>query len=278
MEKNLLALISDGFREIRSKAVAHLRLRDVIVFLESMWNHEAAVPGPLLREALSSGASTPRVEQGPPPWFIGMTSEFRKSISNVDRKLQCCIVEALNDIAENPTKLRGEMLQPLTGTLQGCWSFRLDDAQLIYFADQSSGDITLLALASLGSPPKASLKVLLLEDRDDFREVLHDYLVSRSYQLTSVPSGVEGLHEIMKSAFDLIICDMVMPRMGGEMFYHAVTRVRPAAGQRFIFFSGHKNNPAIERFFREVKAKVLYKPFNLSVLDSAIDDVFRKLG
>ena len=78
--------------------------------------------------------------------------------------------------------------------------------------------------------------VLLLEDRDDFRQVLHDHLVFRSYEVTSVRSGVEGLREIMKGAFDLIICDMMMPQVGGEMFYWAVTRARPATARRFIFF------------------------------------------
>jgi DNA-binding NarL/FixJ family response regulator len=82
----------------------------------------------------------------------------------------------------------------------------------------------------------------------------------------------------MKRPFDLIICDMMMPRMGGEMFYWAVTRIRFAARQRFIFFTGHKNHPAIEFFFRRVKATVLYKPFKLAALDAAIRDVFRKLG
>jgi CheY-like chemotaxis protein len=121
-------------------------------------------------------------------------------------------------------------------------------------------------------------RVLLLEDRDDFREVLHDYLVSRSFQVTSVPSGVEGLREIMKDPFDLIICDMMMPGVGGEMFYWAVTRARPAAGQRFIFFTGHKNNPKMNFFFQRVKATVLLKPFKLEALDSAIRDVARKLA
>ncbi len=283
MEKNLLALVSEGFREIRGKAVSHFRLRDTIAFLESIWNPEPAPFGSSLREAYSRevlfpGQAKPHFEKRPPPWFIGMTSEFRHAMTKVDRKLQGRIIQALGDIVENPTKLRGDTVQPLTGTLQGCWCFRLEKAQLIYFADQEFGDITLLAFASTGQPSKPSLKVLLLEDRDDFREVLHDHLAYRSYELTSVPTGVEGLREVMKEPFDLIICDMIMPRMGGEMFYQAVKRVRPAARQRFIFFSGHKNNPAIERFFRQVKAKVLYKPFNLSVLDSAIDDVFRNLG
>jgi len=50
-------------------------------------------------------------------------------------------------------------------------------------------------------------RVLLLEDGDDFREVLREHLVSRSFRVTSVPSGVEGLREILKDPFDLIICD-----------------------------------------------------------------------
>jgi CheY-like chemotaxis protein len=127
-------------------------------------------------------------------------------------------------------------------------------------------------------PGAPALKVLLLEDRDDFREVVCEYLTSRSRQVTSVRSGIEGLREIMKARFDLIICDMMMPRMGGEMFYWAVTRIRPATRECFIFFTGHKHNPAIEFFFRRINARVLFKPFKLSVLDSAIHDIVRKLG
>ena len=121
-------------------------------------------------------------------------------------------------------------------------------------------------------------RVLLLEDQDDFRALLHDYLVSRSFQVTSVPSGVEGLREILKDPFDLIICDMMMPKVGGEMFYWAVTRVRPGARQRFIFFTGYQNDPKIKFFFERVKATVLIKPFPLEELDAAIRDVARKLA
>jgi CheY-like chemotaxis protein len=128
------------------------------------------------------------------------------------------------------------------------------------------------------TPKGRTRRVLLLEDRNDFQDVLRDYLVSCSYQVVSVNSGIAGLREIMnKGGFDLILCDMMMPRMGGEMFYWAVTRVRPATRQRFIFFTGHKNNPRIEFFFQRVNATVLYKPFKLSTLDSAIRDVFRRV-
>jgi CheY-like chemotaxis protein len=127
-------------------------------------------------------------------------------------------------------------------------------------------------------PKKQSLRVLLLEDREDFRSILHEYLYSRSHRVTAVGSGIEGLREIMKAPFDLIICDMMMPKMGGEMFYWAVTRIRLAAGQRFIFYTGHRDNPAVENFFRRIRATVVLKPFSLTALEDAMRDVLRKLA
>jgi DNA-binding response OmpR family regulator len=129
-------------------------------------------------------------------------------------------------------------------------------------------------VATFCGPPR---RILLLEDRTDFREVIRDHLVFRSYDVISVPSGVEGLREVINGAFDLIICDMMMPQVGGEMFYWAVTRVRPATARRFIFFTGHQNNPAIEFFFRRVNATVLRKPFKLGALEATIESVLRKL-
>ena len=142
-------------------------------------------------------------------------------------------------------------------------------------------EIATLHIEAEAKPPpsaKGPLKVLLLEDREDFRSVLHEYLASQSYQVTSVRSGIDGLREIMKGFFDLIICDMMMPKMGGEMFYWAVTRVRPATRKHFIFFTGHKNNPPNEFFFKRIKATVIYKPFKLSVLDSVANERLSKLG
>ncbi len=143
-------------------------------------------------------------------------------------------------------------------------------------------DTTQAKMPGVEKPPeyafRPSQRALLLEDRDDFREVLQDYLISRSFQVTSVSSGVEGLREILKDPFDLIICDMMMPELGGEMFYWAVTRMRPAAGPRFIFFTGHQNDPRMKFFFERAKATVLFKPFKLDALDAAIREVVRKLG
>lgn len=126
-------------------------------------------------------------------------------------------------------------------------------------------------------PKVRSLKVLLLDDQDDFRDVIRFSLVSNYHQVTEASNGVEGLQKVMQDTFDLIICDMMMPKLGGEMFYWAVTRIRPAARLRFIFVTGFKNDPKVLHFFDRIQATVLYKPFTIEALNAAILDVDRKL-
>ena len=131
------------------------------------------------------------------------------------------------------------------------------------------------APADHGSSPAS--RVLLLDDRADFRDVIGEFLTSRLYTVTAVSNGAEGLREIIKAPFDLIICDMMMPQVGGEMFYWAVTRMRPAAGLRFIFITGHQSDPKIQSFFRRISATVLIKPFPLDALSATIREVTKKL-
>jgi mRNA-degrading endonuclease RelE of RelBE toxin-antitoxin system len=168
MNENLLTLISDGLAEVRSNAVYHQELERAVARIDDIWH-----PKPKAEESrraeiglrsihdeedrgLDSRTGRARAEAAappkrPPPWYIGMSSNFSKAISKIDRKLQGRILEALAHITESPTTIRGDTVKPLTGELKGCWRYRLGDYRLIYSPDQSSGDITLLAFASRGS-------------------------------------------------------------------------------------------------------------------------------
>ena len=87
----------------------------------------------------------------PPPWCVGLSKNFSKAIVGIDRKLQGRILEALNDISSDPLTPRGDTVKPLQGDLRGCWRYRIGSYRLIYSADLSTGDITLLAFAARGS-------------------------------------------------------------------------------------------------------------------------------
>lgn len=138
-------------------------------------------------------------------------------------------------------------------------------------------DAPIAPAVRVPSETRLPLRVLILDDEEDFRAVVEHHLSSRFDRITSVSNGVEGLREIQKDPFDLILCDIMMPRLGGEMFYWAVTRLRPAARLKFLFITGHRNDPKILSFFERVQATVLFKPFRLDALDSAISEVLKKV-
>jgi DNA-binding response OmpR family regulator len=118
--------------------------------------------------------------------------------------------------------------------------------------------------------------LLLLEDDPDLTEVLTIELEANNFRVECVKNGVEGLKKIMSGDFDVILCDMVMPNLPGDMFYLAVQRTKPHLCKRFIFMTGHKGEKKINEFIRSVHGIMLWKPFQFHELLEAIKIVSKK--
>ena len=117
-------------------------------------------------------------------------------------------------------------------------------------------------------------RVLLLEDDVELCHALKDWLEMNECAVTIVHRGVEGLSEVMKSDFDAIVCDMIMPLMPGDMFYLAVSKAKPHLCTRFVFVTGHRDRPDIAKFLWEFHGPTLNKPLDLEELLSAVRQVF----
>lgn len=113
-------------------------------------------------------------------------------------------------------------------------------------------------------------KALLLEDDATFREILQAYLAEQGMEVVPVQNGVEGVHEVLASDFDAIICDMQMPTLPGDMFYRAVERMRPHLCDRFIFMTGYRGNTKVNDFVSSVSGIILTKPFQMNDLDELL--------
>ena len=84
-------------------------------------------------------------------------------------------------------------------------------------------------------------KILLIEDEDPIRRVLSKILTeeSESYILTEAEDGKSGLDQISKTSFDLVLCDIKMPKMDGiEVLKKAKTKYSSIP---FIMLTGHGN-------------------------------------
>ncbi len=119
-------------------------------------------------------------------------------------------------------------------------------------------------------------KILILDDDNTLSELLRDHFASKGHLVTVVKTGVEGIKHVMATDFDVILCDMVMPTMPGDMFFRAVERVRPHLCKRFIFMTGHRGDSKIDAFIRSVKGLILWKPFELHTLTDYIQTIVKK--
>ncbi|MGA3172709.1 MAG: response regulator [Chthoniobacteraceae bacterium] len=119
-------------------------------------------------------------------------------------------------------------------------------------------------------PVTETKRVLLLEDDEMFKGIIKDFLDSNFYDVVAVNNGAEGVRAVMKDEFDVIICDMMMPKLPGDMFYTAIERMRPHLCRRFIFITGHRGNQKINDFINQVKGTMLTKPFHMDDLLEAV--------
>ncbi len=108
--------------------------------------------------------------------------------------------------------------------------------------------------------------ILLLDDDEQLAEALKALLESHNFVVTLANNGVEGVREVMAMDFDVVICDMLMPQMSGEMFYKAVERTKPHLCNRFIFITAYAGDEKVEQFLKSTNALVLFKPVQIGEL------------
>ena len=119
-----------------------------------------------------------------------------------------------------------------------------------------------------GSTPSPYL--LIVEDDPDLAEVLKEHFRSLGYQVIHADNGTDALHRVLEHEFSAVICDMVMPRMAGNMFYLAVQTVKPSLCERFVFITGHGETAGVREFLSGLSERVIAKPFNIEDLAEAV--------
>jgi DNA-binding response OmpR family regulator len=122
---------------------------------------------------------------------------------------------------------------------------------------------------SPGYSPKSNMEsvdnleitnILLLDDDTELADTLKQLLEARNFIVTLAKNGVEGLRETMAMDFDVIICDLMMPTMPGDMFYLAVQKTKPHLCSRFLFVTGHGDDPRTKEFLQSTDGLTIFKP------------------
>jgi DNA-binding NtrC family response regulator len=82
-------------------------------------------------------------------------------------------------------------------------------------------------------------KILIIDDEDAIRETLREILEFEKYQVDEAPDGITGLDKIIGQSYDLILCDIKLPKMDGV---EVLVKAREAEVETpFIMISAHGN-------------------------------------
>ncbi|MEO8258492.1 MAG: ATP-binding protein [Acidobacteriota bacterium] len=118
--------------------------------------------------------------------------------------------------------------------------------------------------------PGAGESILVVEDETALGDALAEALRDAGYVVARAADGEDALAAVMTRQFDLVICDLKMPRLDGRAFYRALARARPELSKHVIFVTGDLAGTDAEQFFRDSGCRWLAKPFRLADLLSAV--------
>jgi two-component system NtrC family sensor kinase len=116
------------------------------------------------------------------------------------------------------------------------------------------------------------VRVLVVEDEPALAAAVSEALADAGFVVERAGDGEEGLTRLAQGTFDLIVCDLKMPRIDGMQFYRAMAAAAPALARRVIFVTGAVAGTDAERFLEETGCRWLAKPFRLGDLLRAARD------
>ncbi len=114
--------------------------------------------------------------------------------------------------------------------------------------------------------------VLVVEDEDEIREIVSDYLQSQGYTVLHASDGKQALAiaQHYKGVIHLLVTDVVMPHLGGQELAREIKQVRPRT--RVLFTSGYPEHIGLSDSPGNQEV-ILQKPYPLSVLARRIRQV-----
>ncbi len=120
-----------------------------------------------------------------------------------------------------------------------------------------------------------SKQILVIDDEQKLLKLISMLLSDKGLNIDTANDGIEGLERLEAKSYDLIICDLNMPRLDGI----GVIRKARSNGVEspFVFFTGHGNENLMIESLKYGARGFINKP-HFDNLESLIDEVLEING
>ena len=107
-------------------------------------------------------------------------------------------------------------------------------------------------------------RILIVEDEATLRRIVADAMELAGYEVAVAEDGEEGLRLLEGGHFDLVVADIMMPRMDGFQMVRRMRQLHPKT--QFLFLSARSSSDDVVEGFRSGGHDYLRKPFVMNEL------------
>jgi signal transduction histidine kinase/CheY-like chemotaxis protein len=114
-------------------------------------------------------------------------------------------------------------------------------------------------------------RILVVEDEPTVAKLIGEVLEEEGHVVEAVLDSQEGLSRLARGKYDLVICDLRMPRLDGQAFHRALVSSGSGLDKRLLFVTGDTLSPRTRAFLEQSTVPCLPKPFLVEELKLAVN-------
>ena len=126
-----------------------------------------------------------------------------------------------------------------------------------------------------GPGNKSAARVLVVEDEPTVAALIADVLREGGFQVDILLDGISALQKTEHERYDLLICDLKMPGMNGEMLYQSLQERGDPLQQRVLFVTGDILAAHSHEFLERHHLPHLAKPFRMEELSQVVHELLQ---
>jgi PAS domain S-box-containing protein len=127
----------------------------------------------------------------------------------------------------------------------------------------------------VSTPASPSSKVLIIDDDDVIRITMHDYLAEAGFAIDEAEDGQSGLSAFERSPADIVLLDVMMPRLDGFAVCERLRATAAGAHVPILMITGGDELQSVSRAFHVGATDFVTKPINHELLVHRVQYILR---
>lgn len=118
-------------------------------------------------------------------------------------------------------------------------------------------------------------EILIIDDEEDFIQVITIMLELEGYTVASANDGVQGIETFIRQqqSINFVICDLNLPHLDGNATLQAILKIKPTV--KCILMSGSVDEESLPNLVNHPSCTYLQKPFSVQILVENVEKAMK---